>query len=657
MARLRIDMKIISGLLILSASLLAGSVRGYAQPHSIRLKPPISNEENPLWTVFVGRDLDASQGLSEAEYIADSQPDSAGRKRDFSVFDVDGNQQLSLDEFLTIPMGQSELHRGVINDPVIRIAESRLTMMLERWGQWDRDSDTALDRDEFVAGRIAADIPGLQYADFGLWDQDKNSKISTDDVARTLEVAYGIRTPAGDLLRNNAGRVVDWITFRSLKVDGKGMVSKADYLETLGGVENKEGWFGSIDKNLDGQFDFAEFSQGDHRTDPVQTFLNLDTDLNGVLSRVEIDALPPDWKKMASFAFTGFDDDHDGALSLPEYQLMPHCNLLAPWMSAVDTNDDGLLLQFRLLPGIALAALSAEYFQRLDLDQNNALSLDEFPFVTNHRPPAEIRVQYEDGRRKAITFPGFGFVCSPEISPDNKWVAADGWERNQTNRDAHVLVASLETDEVRDLGIGCMPNWSADGKKIAYCRYGEGVFIRSFEEGNDDDELIDPEGWAIQFSSDGLHVAYVKRNGVRRNDLVIRNVSTGEQRAVFAAGDNPYRYIEHNIEWSPDSSKIVFRGHRRTGGIDIATISTAANGPNLTVCCNGADVAPDFTWQPDGRKILFPRQIAGQLSQIYEVPAEKDQQPVRYTSQPEDRSNSGLDWSRDGKVFSFMSDQ
>jgi hypothetical protein len=54
---------------------------------------------------------------------------------------------------------------------------------------------------------------------------------------------------------------------------------------------------------------------------------------------------------------------------------------------------------------------------------------------------------------------------------------------------------------------------------------------------------------------------------------------------------------------------------------------------------------------------MFPRQIAGQLSQIYEVTAEKNQQSIRYAFQPEDRSNSGLDWSRDGKVFSFMSDK
>ena len=171
MAQFQIALRNIPRLLIVSASLLVCSVRVCAQPPNIRLKPPVPNDENPLRTVFVDRDVDASGGLSEAEYITDSQPEAARRKREFLVFDADENQQLSLDEFLTIPMGQSEIHRGVINDPVIRIAESRLTVMLERWGQWDKNSDTALDREEFTAGRIAPDMPGLQYADFRLWDQ------------------------------------------------------------------------------------------------------------------------------------------------------------------------------------------------------------------------------------------------------------------------------------------------------------------------------------------------------------------------------------------------------------------------------------------------------------------------------------------------------
>jgi len=107
-------------LLIAAAILNVDAQQGYAQPPSIRLKPPVANDDNPLKAAFVDRDIDVSGGLSEGEYVADSQPDLVRRKRDFAVFDFDADQQLSLDEFLTIPMGQSESHRGVINDPVSR---------------------------------------------------------------------------------------------------------------------------------------------------------------------------------------------------------------------------------------------------------------------------------------------------------------------------------------------------------------------------------------------------------------------------------------------------------------------------------------------------------------------------------------------------------
>ena len=46
--------------------------------------------------------------------------------------------------------------------------------------------------------------------------------------------------------------------------------------------------------------------------------------------------------------------------------------------------------------------------------------------------------------------------------------------------------------------------------------------------------------------------AYVKRGG----NLVIHTVKTGEKRFVFPERQSPYRYIEHNFTWSPDSGMI-----------------------------------------------------------------------------------------------------
>ena len=94
-------------------------------------------------------------------------------------------------------------------------------------------------------------VPGLESATFSQWDQDVNDRISTADVARTLEVAYGVRTRGGALLRNNCGLVVDYITFSRLKISDDGMVSKADYFAALGPIEGKDSWMNSIDKNRD----------------------------------------------------------------------------------------------------------------------------------------------------------------------------------------------------------------------------------------------------------------------------------------------------------------------------------------------------------------------------------------------------------------------
>lgn len=307
-------------------------------------------------------------------------------QREFKVFDANADGRMDLNEFLTVPAGQPENQRGVIDDPVVQLAAKRLTALMTPWEKWDADKNGALDKREFESARIGRLVPGLQSAGFTKWDQDVDGKVSRNDAARTLEIAYGVRTAGGAMLRNNSGLVIGFITFSRLKIGDDGMVSKADYFAALGSIDNKEFWLNSIDRNQDGRFDFAEYTTGNHRTDPVGTFLNCDKDLDGLLSLKELDPLPEHWREMATFSFKGFDEDHDGAISLREYQLMPQCNLLAPWTEAVDPDHDGRLLQLRFSPEIFLSALAAEYFQRLDVNRDKALSLDEFKFSSNFRP-------------------------------------------------------------------------------------------------------------------------------------------------------------------------------------------------------------------------------------------------------------------------------
>src|SRR6185369_4885880 len=103
-----------------------------------------------------------------------------------------------------------------------------------------------------------------------------------------------------------------------LRLDRNGFVSRPVYYQALGGLPDadKANWFQGTDQDHDGKFNYDEFVLSGHRTDPLGTFLHLDTDLNGVLTMNELRKIEPQYLPFLSCLFPGFDDDNDGALSL-----------------------------------------------------------------------------------------------------------------------------------------------------------------------------------------------------------------------------------------------------------------------------------------------------------------------------------------------------
>lgn len=596
-------------------------------------------------------DKDSDGSLTEAEFTSEGSQAKERLSRDFKLLDVNHDGRMDLAEFFTLPYWIPDNQRGAIKDPVVIVSDDQFKTLTSHWKEWDRNEDGQLNPTEFENAAIAQRVRGLESTKFSDWDVDRSGKVSREEVRSVLEIAFGIRTPEGKLLRSPSGRVVDWAMFRQLRLDRNGFVSRAVYYQALGGLSDadKAIWYQGTDQDHDGKFNYDEFALSNHRTDPLGTFLHLDADLNGLLSISELRAIPAQYLPFVSCLFPGFDDDNDGALSLQEYQLTPMVNMLADWRAVQDTDGDGRLSpqEFRVLPGVALAALSGDYFRRFDRDKDNSLTSDEFPFASDLW---EICVTYDDDTTKMIGIPGYAIVCSPEISPDSKWIAVDGWKSGQSNVTAHIFVVHVDTKEVRDLGIGCIPNWSADGRKIALSKYGRGVFVRNFE-GAAEEVSIDPQGWAIQFSPDGLKTAYVKQG-----NLIVHDLKTGEKKSVFPERQSPYNYIEHNFTWSPGSDRLVYKGHRSNGVIDIGIVSAGGEGPNLRIRFDGKNVQSDFAWLSDGKRLMFPYlPTGGQFVQTYYLDPEGDDLPVRYPRQPEDRQSGGLCWSRDGKIFAYMS--
>ena len=616
----------------------------------------IPGQNHPRAGEFRARDTDQNGILTEDEFVQIGGVDKRILQRNFKVFDFDHDRRMTLEEFVTVPFGQADQQRGITPDPVILMSAQKRKELSGFWKEWDTDSDDCLSSDEFTKGSIASRVPGLKSTKFTAWDLNGDQRITRDEMARVLDIAYGVCAPEGVLLRSNTGRILDWIMFRGLKKDEKGMISKADYFSVLGpAFTDREIWFSLIDTNRDDQFDFKEFAKSNHSTDPVTSFLKCDQDLNGLLSAEELEQLPPERFPLADFLLPSFDDDHDGSLSLSEYQFSPVNNLLAMWHWSKDKNEDGKLSfdEFRYDPGIALTALSAEYFRRLDVDRDQLLSLDEFAFETTNTSARqrELRVQYPDGSILLITIPDYPNTGSPQLSPDGKWLAVDGSKEGQNDGAAHVLLVSLESDEVRDLGAGCLPHWSADGRRIGYSKYSGGVYVRDADGNADDEEQIDRQGWSISFSPDGKYASYTKGG-----NLVLLDLKTWTSRLLFTQDQFLYAYIEWNFVWSPDSERIGFKARKDDGSVDVCVASVNGDDPKLCVLCDGKDVRTNLAWHPDGKRIMFPRfPQPGKREQIYEISIEGDQPAVRYPKQPKNRNNINQCWSSDGKTFVYLS--
>jgi Tol biopolymer transport system component len=154
----------------------------------------------------------------------------------------------------------------------------------------------------------------------------------------------------------------------------------------------------------------------------------------------------------------------------------------------------------------------------------------------------------------------------------------------------------------------------AGGTRVSFIKVNEGVFSGVFTMRGDGSELIGPFdfGFLGPISPDETRILGVRhQNG--EDAIGIGDLLTGEAR-YLAVGD----LLVLDVFWSPDGDWIGFTGRDdQTILSDLYLIRTDGSDLRRLTEDEAGELAP--SWSPDGRRIVFSREILGQPPTLHTI--------------------------------------
>lgn len=271
--------------------------------------------------------------------------------------------------------------------------------------------------------------------------------------------------------------------------------------------------------------------------------------------------------------------------------------------------------------------------------------------------PEMLMLLSHDGRhvRPLTDVPTHPTIGSPALSPAGDLIACDGNRPGTSYEDTELLLMKADGTDVECLGNGAMPSWSADGKRIAFsCNAPRGVWV--LELATKKRELIDKEGWGIQWSPDGKYWAYS-----RRVSLIVKHVASGEVHEQESTIGDSQPFWGWNMAWSPDSRSLCGVVQLRNGQTAMAVQSLQlpdagddANRGSTRLVSVGREINRDVAWHPSGNRVVFTAfsTPTGRF-QLFEFDPTKDSIPSLVPGQTA-TNNFDQCWSADGKTLVYI---